>query len=82
MASVTRKVIVPTVLYGVTYDEYVRLRRQPRNDHLRMIYHDGVLELLSPEYRHEGGSYRIDMVMRRGRRLRSALSGGRLHDVP
>ncbi|MFO0950295.1 MAG: Uma2 family endonuclease [Isosphaeraceae bacterium] len=36
---------------GVTYDAYVRMRKGPRNRHLRMAYHDGVLELLSPEFR-------------------------------
>jgi Uma2 family endonuclease len=64
MATVTRRVIVPTTLYGVTYEEYVKLRDNPRHDGLRMTYHDGVLELMSPEYRHEGGAYRIDVVIR------------------
>src|SRR3954451_18280210 len=53
-----------TVLRDVTYREYVRFRNSPRNDHLRMTYHDGVLELMSPEYRHEAGSSRIDGVVR------------------
>ena len=48
---------------GVTYDSYVRIRDDRRNRHLRMAYHDGVLEIRSPEFRHDRGSRRIyDLV--------------------
>jgi Uma2 family endonuclease len=48
---------------SVTYDAYVRMRNDRRNRHLRMAYHDGVLEIMSPEFRHDCGSRRIyDMV--------------------
>ena len=62
MSTVTR---VPQrcVLSGVTYDAYVRLRDHPRNDHLRMVYHDGVLEIMSPAYRHERGSRHLGMIV-------------------
>ncbi len=46
-------------LAGVTYDSYVRMREDRRNRHLRMAYHDGVLEIMSPEYRHDRASRRI-----------------------
>jgi Uma2 family endonuclease len=48
---------------GVTYDSYVRIRDDRRNRRLRMAYHDGVLEIMSPEFRHDRGSRRIyDLV--------------------
>jgi Uma2 family endonuclease len=43
----------PTVLRGVTYGDYVRLRDEPDNGHLRMTYYDGTLEIMSPEFIHE-----------------------------
>ncbi|MCA1685844.1 MAG: Uma2 family endonuclease [Planctomycetia bacterium] len=52
------------VLRGVTYDVYVALCDNPRNDHLRMTYHDGVLEIVSPAYRHERGSTLLALVIR------------------
>jgi Uma2 family endonuclease len=42
-----------TRLTGVTYDMYVALRNARGNGGLRMTYHDGVLEIMSPEFRHE-----------------------------
>ncbi len=43
----------PTVLRGVRYRDYVALRDYPGNDHLRMTYHNGILEIMSPSYMHE-----------------------------
>jgi Uma2 family endonuclease len=48
---------------GVTYDSYIRMRDDQRNHRLRMAYHDGVLELMSPEYRHDRHSRRIYEVI-------------------
>lgn len=48
---------------GVTYDSYVRMREDRSNQHLRMAYHDGVLEIMSPEFRHDNGSRRIYNVI-------------------
>jgi hypothetical protein len=38
-----------TVLRGISYDDYVRIRDVPANGHLRMAYHDGTQEIMSPE---------------------------------
>jgi Uma2 family endonuclease len=54
----------PNVLYGVCYDWYVRLRDDPRNGHSRMTYHNGVLEIVSPEFRHERDGARVDLIVR------------------
>jgi Uma2 family endonuclease len=48
-----------TRLSPVTYDAYVRLRDDPAYDGKRMAYHDGVLEIMSPEYIHETGAARL-----------------------
>jgi Uma2 family endonuclease len=50
---------VATRLAGVPYDTYVQLRDSRGNCHLRMAYHDGVLEIRSPEFRHEKGGRRL-----------------------
>lgn len=47
------RVPTPVVLRGVPYGLYVVLRDLERNDKIRMTYHDGVLELMSPEFLHE-----------------------------
>ncbi len=67
----TKRKAVPTgsavkprcVLWGVSYDAYVAMRDDPRNDPIRMTYHDGVLEVMSPEFRHESGSFRLGMIV-------------------
>jgi Uma2 family endonuclease len=51
------------VLWGVSYEAYVALRDDPRNGHIRMTYHDGVLEIMSPEFRHERGARRLSMIV-------------------
>src|SRR5689334_10542331 len=53
----------PVVLHGVTYGEYLKLRRDEANDHLRMTYHDGTLELMSPEFIHELPSRRLSVLI-------------------
>jgi Uma2 family endonuclease len=50
-------------LYGVSYDYYQQIRRAPGNRLLRMTYHDGTLEIMLPQYRHEKYSRRIGLVV-------------------
>ncbi len=54
----------PIMLRRVPYRVYARLSDQEENNHLRMTYHDGTLEIMSPKYRHERASSRIGMVVR------------------
>jgi Uma2 family endonuclease len=53
----------PVVMNGVRYDDYLRFRRDESNDHLRMTYHDGTLELMSPEAIHEKPVRRLGMIV-------------------
>jgi Uma2 family endonuclease len=53
----------PVILRGVPYGVYVRLRDDERNDQVRMTYHDGVLELMSPEFIHERGAHHLSMIV-------------------
>ena len=53
----------PVRLAGVAYDDYVRLRDAPGNRGLRMAYHDGVLEIMSPEYRHDREGRRLLLLV-------------------
>jgi Uma2 family endonuclease len=46
-------------LTAVSYDMYVHLRNAQGNQGLRMAYHDGVLEIMSPEFRHDRASRRL-----------------------
>jgi Uma2 family endonuclease len=52
-----------TRLRGVNYDVYVQLRDAWGNRHLRMTYFDGVLEIMSPEFRHEKPSRRFAFLV-------------------
>jgi len=63
MASILpgTRLVVP--LHGVSYDFYQQVRRAPGNRRLRMTYHDGTLEIMSPQYRHEKYSRRIGLVV-------------------
>ena len=64
MSTVTEtRIAAPMVLRGVPYDHYSHLRDNPRNDHLRMTYYDGTLEVMSPESIHEIPSRRLGMVV-------------------
>ncbi len=56
--------VVPTVLRGVPYDFYTRLRDDPRNDGLRMTYNDGDLEVMSPQIRHDRGGRHLLFIVR------------------
>ncbi len=63
MASIVpgSRLVVP--LHGVSYDFYQQVRQAPGNRHLRMTYHDGTLEIMLPQYRHEKYSRRIGLVV-------------------
>jgi Uma2 family endonuclease len=63
MASVTPRASRVLALQGVPYKVYVRLRDDPRNDHLRMTYFDGTLEVMSPATRHEYPSRRFGIII-------------------
>jgi Uma2 family endonuclease len=64
MSTVTKRVLVPTVLRGVPYDIYCLIRDHPGNDGYRMTYSDGALEIMSPQHRHEKGGSRLAMIVR------------------
>lgn len=51
------------VLRGVLYEDYVRIRDVPANGHLKMAYHNGTLEIMSPESLHEVPSRRIGLFI-------------------
>lgn len=51
------------VLRGVRYRDYVSLVSSPENAHLRMTYHNGTLEIMSPAPEHERASHRIAIFM-------------------
>ncbi len=64
MATVPRRKRAATMLRGITYQTYVRTIRHPANRHLRMAYHDGTLEFMSPRIRkHEQPSDRIRLII-------------------
>ena len=48
---------------GVTYDVYLRIRDDPGNRGKRLAYHDGVLEIMSPEFRHDRESRRLCLLV-------------------
>lgn len=52
------------VLEGIPYGLYVRLRDIKENYHLRMFYHDGTLEIMSPGLRHDRSSRKLGVVVR------------------
>jgi Uma2 family endonuclease len=64
MATGTRKHTSVFFLHGVPYKAYVRLALAPENRHLRMAYHDGTLEIVSPKLRkHEAPSDRLRIII-------------------
>jgi len=64
MATVTRHNPDVRVLQGITFKTYVRMIRHPGNRHLRMAYHNGTLEIVSPiHYAHEGASRRLSLIV-------------------
>ncbi len=68
MATVTKRgthEAAAAVLHGVSYREYARLTGLDANRHLRMAYHDGTLEIMSPRISsHELPSERIALIIR------------------
>lgn len=53
-----------TVLRNVPYDVYAQLVEEPANYHLRMTYHDGTLEIVSPiKLEHERPSRRLSLIV-------------------
>ncbi len=52
-----------TVLYRVPYQTYVQLRDEPANNHLRMTYDDGTLEIMAPEFIHEVPSRLLGLIV-------------------
>lgn len=58
------RVPAPVVLRGVPYGLYVALRDLEENHHVRMTYHDGTLEIMSPQPVHEVPSIRIGLLIR------------------
>jgi Uma2 family endonuclease len=50
-------------LGDVPWDDYVRFRDSDKNQHLRMAYYKGTLEFMSPRYRHEKYSRRLDRLV-------------------
>src|SRR5271166_3970805 len=63
MASILPGTRLVLPLHGVSYDFYQQVRRAPGNRLLRMTYHDGTLEIMSPQYRHEKYSRRIGLIV-------------------
>jgi Uma2 family endonuclease len=52
------------VLRDVPWAAYNALRDARANDHVRMTYLDGTLELMSPEFVHEIGAGRLEILVR------------------
>lgn len=64
MATVTRQFSHVTVLRRIPYKLYAQLADSPQNSHLRMAYHDGTLEIVSPIlHEHEKGSRRLSTIV-------------------
>jgi Uma2 family endonuclease len=61
--STTRSSPAVTRLTAIPYDVYVQIRDAPGNRGYRMAYHDGVLEIMSPEFRHEKGGHRLGVLV-------------------
>jgi Uma2 family endonuclease len=51
-------------LRGLPWEMYLELRELDANYHTRMTYHDGMLFLVSPEYRHNLGAERLGVIIR------------------
>jgi Uma2 family endonuclease len=52
-----------TILRGISWKTYCRLRDNPRNYRVRMSYLDGTLLLMSPEYIHDFDCRRLVMIV-------------------
>jgi Uma2 family endonuclease len=53
-----------TVLRGISWKTYLKLRDNPENYHVRMTYLDGELILMSPEAMHEEGGETLGLLIR------------------
>ncbi len=51
------------MLYGVSWETYVALRDAPENDHVRMTYDRGELEMMSPSKPHEQFARLLDWLI-------------------
>ena len=51
------------VLQGVRWEVYQELRKLPENDHVRMTFDEGVLEMMTPSASHEQWSYLIGRLI-------------------
>jgi Uma2 family endonuclease len=63
VAPATRASDTRFVLRGVSWQVYQALRLAPENDHLRMTYDRGALEIMSPSRRHEQVSYLLGRMI-------------------
>ncbi len=64
MATGNRRRSAVTILYDVPFKAYVRIALTTKNRHLRMAYHDGTLEIVSPKLRkHERPSDRLRIII-------------------
>jgi Uma2 family endonuclease len=57
------RVPAPVILRGITYGQYVELRGIEANNHIRMVYHDGILEIMAPASVHEIPSRRLGVLI-------------------
>jgi Uma2 family endonuclease len=67
MATVPSAQSVPAerrfLLEGIPWETYLSLRESPENDHVRMTYDQGDLEIMSPSQRHEQYAYLIGRLI-------------------
>lgn len=64
MATGTRTHPIVTVLHRIRFRDYVKIALAPENRHLRMAYHDGTLEIVSPKLRrHEVPSDKLRIII-------------------
>jgi Uma2 family endonuclease len=52
-----------TVLRGITWKTYLKLRDNPENYHVRMTYLDGTLTFLSPQYLHDRSGWKLALLV-------------------
>ena len=64
MATISRREPDVRVIGGISYKSYVRMIYHPTNRHIRMGYHNGTLEIVSPIYfAHEGASRKLSYIL-------------------
>ena len=51
------------VLYGVPWQVYLALRTLPENEHVRMTYDRGALEMMRPSKRHEQFAVMVELLI-------------------